>query len=88
MKSTRLLVATFVTCVALSGFSCSETATPCACTEEFRTYVLTVLDDARQPEPDVRVTRVNQRTGDTLTSGWLGMLVPAAASLRRVSPLQ
>ena len=76
MKSMRLLVLPFVTCVALSGFTCSDPATPCACTEEFRTYTVRVIDAASQPVSDVTITRVNLRTDEILQPGWLGMLEP------------
>jgi hypothetical protein len=47
----------------------------CACTEEFRYFTVTVLDDAMQPAQSVTLTRTNLRTGKVLEPGWLGMLV-------------
>ncbi|UCD24462.1 MAG: hypothetical protein JSW51_00655 [Gemmatimonadota bacterium] len=77
MQSIRPLTLTVVTYVAFAGSSCSDAETPCDyCTLEFRTYTLDVVDDASQPVSDVMITRVNRRTGDTLTPGWLGMLQP------------
>lgn len=54
----------------------ASTTTPCACTEEFRTYQVTVIDDAGQPVADVQLTRTLVRTGAILEPGWLGMTVP------------
>jgi hypothetical protein len=57
--------------------SCSTTTDgACACTEEFRTFTVTVLDDAMQPAQNVILTRTNLRTGRVLQPGWLGELVP------------
>jgi hypothetical protein len=56
---------------------CSTTTDgTCACTEEFRFFTVTVLDDAMQPAQNVTLTRVNLRTGRTIQPGWLGELVP------------
>ena len=57
------------------GLGCS-TATDgtCACTEEFRTFTLTVLDDAMQPAANVTLTRTNLRTGRVVEPGWLGLV--------------
>jgi len=59
------------------GLGCS-TATDgtCACTEEFRTFTVTVLDDAMQPAANVTLTRTNLRTGRVVEPGWLGLLTP------------
>jgi hypothetical protein len=57
--------------------TCSPTTDgTCACTEEFRTFAVTVLDDAMQPAEDVVLTRTNLRTGRVIEPGWLGMLTP------------
>ena len=47
----------------------------CACTEEFRYFTVTVLDDALQPAQNIVLTRTNLRTGKVIEPGWLGMLV-------------
>ena len=58
------------------ALACSDsTNSQCACTEEFRTFTLTVLDDAMQPAPNVTLVRTNLRTGKVLEPGWLGLLV-------------
>jgi hypothetical protein len=63
--------------VGAGYLSCSTTTDgACACTEEFRYFTVTVLDDARQPVDDVTLTRTNLRTGRMLEPGWLGLLVP------------
>jgi hypothetical protein len=55
---------------------CSSTVDgTCACTEEFRYFTVTVLDDASQPAQNVALTRTNLRTGKVLEPGWLGLLV-------------
>lgn len=58
--------------------ACDDPASagPCACTEEFRSYTVTVLDDAMQPMNGVALTRTNLRTGRVLEPGWLGLLAP------------
>ncbi len=62
-------LATSVTC---NG----PTTSSCVCTEEFRTFAVTVLDDALQPANNVTLTRTNLRTGKVLEPGWLGLLTP------------
>jgi hypothetical protein len=42
---------------------------PCACTEEFRSYHLTVLDAAGNPADGVEVTVVREDTGEQLEFG-------------------
>lgn len=60
-----------------SHLTCSTTTDgACACTEEFRTFAVTVLDDAMQPAEDLTLTRTNLRTGRILEPRWLGMLTP------------
>jgi hypothetical protein len=46
-----------------------EPQIPCACTEEFRSYHLTVLDGAGQPADGVDVRVVRVRTGERLIFG-------------------
>ena len=62
--------------VVLGVVACNDTAGNCACTEEFRYFTVTVLDDASQPATNVSLTRTNLRTGKVLEPGWLGNLVP------------
>ncbi|MBE0590820.1 MAG: hypothetical protein IH616_00295 [Gemmatimonadales bacterium] len=57
---------------------CDDTAGNCACTEEYRAYLVTVLDDAMQPANGVTLTRTNLRTGKVLEPTWLGMPVLGA----------
>jgi hypothetical protein len=57
--------------------ACSSNSDPlCACTEEFRTFTVTILDDAMQPAENLTLVRTNLRTGKILDPGRLGMLVP------------
>ena len=62
--------------VVLTLAACNDPAGSCACTEEFRYFTVTVLDDATQPATNVALTRTNLRTGKVLEPGWLGDLVP------------
>jgi hypothetical protein len=55
---------------------CDDPLAACACTEEFRVFTVTVLDDASQPASGVVLTRTNLRTGRVLEPGWLGLLAP------------
>lgn len=56
---------------------CADTTgSRCACTEEFRTFTVTVRDDALQPVDNATLTRTNLRTGRVLEPGWLGLLTP------------
>ena len=48
----------------------------CACTEEFRYFTVTVLDDAFQPAQNVTMVRTNLRTGTILEPGFLGLFAP------------
>lgn len=60
-----------------TALGCADSTTSrCACTEEFRSFTLTVLDDALQPAQNVTLVRTNLRTGRVLESGWLGLLAP------------
>ena len=62
--------------LTLAVTGCGDSLThPCACTEEFRYFTVTVLDDASQPAQNVTLTRTNLRTGKVLEPGWLGLLV-------------
>ena len=59
-----------------AALACTDsTSSPCACTEEFRVFTLTVLDDAMQPAQNITLERTNLRTGKVLEPGWLGLLV-------------
>jgi len=76
MTLTRLVpLLAFALAVAPSS-GCDEPLRACACTEEFRVYTVTVLDDAMQPATGVTLTRTNLRTGRVLEPGWLGLLAP------------
>jgi len=58
-----------------TGLTCNDpTSSRCACTEEFRFFTVTVLDDALQPAQNVTLQRTNLRTGKVLEPGWLGLL--------------
>jgi len=61
---------------ATGAGGCDDAAETCACTEEFRAYLVTVLDDAMQPANGVTLTRTNLRTGSVLEPTWLGMPAP------------
>lgn len=68
-------------CAAVAGLSVacdddSPAASCSGCTEEFRSFTLTVLDAAGSPVADVTLVRVNLRTGKTLEPTWLGLLEP------------
>jgi hypothetical protein len=57
--------------------SCVDaTRSQCACTEEYRVFTVTVLDDALQPVDTATVVRTNLRTGRVLEPGWLGLPTP------------
>ncbi len=46
------------------GWACSsDTITNCVCTREFRTFAVTVVDEAGQPVSDAMLTRLNLRSG-------------------------
>jgi hypothetical protein len=64
--------------LATGAGGCDDTTGACACTEEFRAYLVTVLDDAMQPANGVTLTRTNLRTGKVLEPTWLGMPAPGA----------
>jgi hypothetical protein len=53
-----------------------STTSPCACTEEFRYFTVTILDDALQPVQNATLTRTNLRTGRVIEPGWLGLPTP------------
>lgn len=58
-----------------AAFTCTDVPTSrCACTEEYRVFTVTVLDDALQPADNVTLVRTNLRTGKVLEPGWLGLL--------------
>ena len=63
--------------LALVALACGDaTDSTCVCTEEFRFFTVTVLDDASQPAQNVTLVRTNLRTGKVLEPGFLGMLTP------------
>jgi hypothetical protein len=78
MKPTCLPLSLSAILVALTVTACNDSTGACACTEEFRYFTVTVLDDAMQPATNVTLTRTNLRTGQVLEPGWLGDLVPGA----------
>lgn len=63
---------------AAAGPACTDSPGPCICTEEYRLFTVTVLDDAGRAVPDAAITRTNLRTGEVLEPLWLGMLVPGS----------
>ena len=70
------LLALAGTVAALGAVACDDPAGQCVCTEEFRTYLVTVIDESGVPVSDVTITRTNLRTGMTFEPTWLGMPVP------------
>jgi hypothetical protein len=75
MKPIRLL-ALVGTVAALGALACDDPLSQCLCTEEFRTYLVTVVDAGGAPVSDVTITRTNLRTGALFEPTWLGMPVP------------
>lgn len=56
--------------MAALGSACDgDDSGPCACTEEFRTYAVTVLDRAGHPAAEVEVAVVRVRDGAVLPYG-------------------
>lgn len=77
MRPRTLLPLLLPLLVGGGSLTCSAaTDGTCVCTEEFRSYLVTVLDDAMQPAQDVTLTRTNLRTGKVIEPTWLGMPVP------------
>jgi hypothetical protein len=76
MTLARLLPLAVLSVAVAPTPGCDDPAPACACTEEFRVYTVTVLDDASQPQGGVVLTRTNLRTGRVLEPGWLGLLAP------------
>jgi len=72
------LVALAAALFAAGAGGCDDATGTCACTEEFRAYLVVVLDDAMQPANGVTLTRTNLRTGKVLEPTWLGMPAPGA----------
>ena len=73
----RSLATSLVAAVGIAGsLACYDPQSPCACTEEYRTYTLLVIDQGGAPVPDAIITRTHLRTGEVLEPGWLGMLQP------------
>ncbi len=73
-----ILKSAFISFLLLpAGLACSgDTITNCICTEEFRTFAVTVVDEAGQPVSDAMLTRLNLRSGQVLEPTWLGLLEP------------
>lgn len=57
---------TWVVGVLLGAAGCADLFTNCVCTQEFRTYSLTIVDSLGAAIPDVEVTVRNLRSGRTL----------------------
>jgi len=72
----RLLAVAGAALGALATTACEDPASLCACTEEFRSYILTVVDDAGNPAADVTLTRTNLRTSEVLEPTGLGQAEP------------
>jgi hypothetical protein len=62
--------------LVLGVVACYDPQSPCACTEEYRSYTISVVDNNGDLVSDVNITRVHLRTGTVLDPGWLGMLQP------------
>jgi hypothetical protein len=74
---TRFSLLTLAGAVAVLGaLACDDPAGQCLCTEEFRTFPVTVVDATGAPVSDVTITRTNMRTGAVFEPTWLGMPVP------------
>ncbi len=69
-----ILKSAFISFLLLpAGLACSsDTITNCVCTEEFRTFTVTVVDEASQPVTDAILTRLNLRSGQVLEPTSLG----------------
>ena len=72
----RQLAAAGAALGALATTACEDPASQCVCTEEFRSYPVTVVDAAGDPATDVTLTRTNLRTSEVLEPTWLGQSVP------------
>lgn len=78
LRSLALLGAVTLVVTAAQS-TCSNSTAPegdCVCTREFRLYSLTVVDDQGDPVDGVTLEVVNLRTGEALTSGFLGLATP------------
>ncbi len=74
LSHSRTLIAA-TSLLSAGSLACGDSGlADCACTEEFRTYTLEVVDGLGQPLNDVVLTRTNLRTGKVLDPGWLGLL--------------
>jgi hypothetical protein len=61
----------------VTALACTDTTVSrCVCTDEFRYFTITALDDALQPVQNVTLVRTNLRTGKVLEPGWVGLLPP------------
>ncbi len=76
MNRVHLILAAAPALAGLATSACSDQASQCACTEEFRTYLVAVVDEAGDPATDVQLTRTNLRTDEVLEPTWLGQPVP------------
>lgn len=77
MSSFRVLsVMAAAVVAALAILACDDAAGPCFCTEEFRTFLVVVVDDTGNPVADVTITRTNLRTDQVFEPSWLGMPKP------------
>jgi hypothetical protein len=73
LRVSKALRAVAVGCLAvLPTAACEDTLAPCACTKEFRAYLVTLVDPQGAPLADAVLTRVNLRTGRVLEPTWLG----------------
>jgi hypothetical protein len=75
-SSIRWAALTLVAGGVAANLACYDPQSPCACTEEFRTYTLAVVDETGAAVADALITRTHARTGEILEPGWLGMLQP------------
>lgn len=62
--------------IAARSNSCTTASENCVCTDEFRVYGLTVVDEAGEPVNEVSLEVVNLRTDRRLVSLFLGMPTP------------
>jgi hypothetical protein len=53
---------------------CSDATLACACTDEYRMYIVTLVDDALQPVDGATLTRTDLRTGRVLVPRVLALL--------------
>ncbi len=70
-----ILKSAFISFLLLpAGSACSsDNIINCVCTQEFRTFTVTVVDEASQPVTDAILTRLNLRSGQVLEPTSLGL---------------